>query len=121
MTGVVKVSLDEMPWETVREDLKRRIVTGEKLMLAHLSFAKGSKVVMHRHHHEQFTVVLQGSVRFSLEDGSQFVAKKGEVVVIPSNIGHAAEALEDSFTFDIFSPPREDWVAGRDDYLKQRT
>lgn len=120
MTGVSKVSLNEMPWEKVRDDFRRRIVTGEKLMLAHLSISKGAKVKMHRHVHEQFTVVVEGAVKFLLENGSEIVVKSGEVIIIPSNIPHGVEAIEDSITFDIFAPPREDWLTGRDDYLREK-
>ncbi|MCS6783889.1 MAG: cupin domain-containing protein [Candidatus Caldarchaeum sp.] len=121
MVDVVKVRLENMPWEIVRDDFRRRIVTGEKLMVAQLSISKGGKVAMHKHVHEQFTVVLEGSIKFVFETGLEFVAQKGEIVVIPSNVGHAAEAIEDTITFDIFAPPREDWLTGRDDYLRQKT
>lgn len=116
-----KVSLEKMPWEKVRDDFQRRIVSGEKLMVAQLSIAKGAKVAFHRHFHEQFTIVLQGMIKFVFEDGVEFVAGKNEVVVIPSNAGHEAEALEDCVTFDIFAPPREDWLTGNDDYLRQKS
>ncbi len=33
---------------------------------------------------------------------------------------HKALALEDTLDVDIFSPPREDWLAGTDAYLRGR-
>ena len=38
---------------------------------------------------------------------------------LPSHLPHSAIALEDSRVLDVFSPPREDWVNGTDDYLRR--
>lgn len=121
MNTVKKISWEDLEWENVRNDFCRKIVSGEKLMIAQLRLSRGAKVAMHHHIHEQLTVVLDGSLKFWLENGDELVVSKGEVLVIPSNVGHAAEALEDTETFDIFSPPREDWLTGQDHYLRQKT
>jgi hypothetical protein len=39
--------------------------------------------------------------------------------MIPSNVPHAAVALEDTLDFDIFSPIRTDWLDGSDAYLRK--
>ena len=44
--------------------------------------------------------------------------RAGEVVVIPSNVPHGAVALEDTLDVDVFCPPRQDWLAGTDAYLR---
>jgi unsaturated pyranuronate lyase len=44
--------------------------------------------------------------------------RAGEVLVIPSNLPHSAEALEDCVDIDVFSPPRADWLDGSDAYLR---
>jgi quercetin dioxygenase-like cupin family protein len=46
--------------------------------------------------------------------------RAGEVLVIPSNLPHKAEALEDTLDVDIFAPPRQDWLDGTDAYLRQK-
>ena len=38
--------------------------------------------------------------------------------LIPSNLPHRALALEDTLDVDIFNPPRQDWLAGTDAYLR---
>jgi quercetin dioxygenase-like cupin family protein len=38
--------------------------------------------------------------------------------VIPGNVPHRVEALEDSVVFDVFAPRREDWIRGDDAYLR---
>ncbi|MEM3082333.1 MAG: cupin domain-containing protein [Candidatus Caldarchaeum sp.] len=119
MSKVRSVCWDDLAWEKVRDDFHRKIVSGERVMVAKLLLKKGARVQMHRHVNEQLTVVLEGSIKFWFDDNTELVAKNGDVVVIPSNVGHAAEALEDTVTFDIFAPPREDWLKGRDHYLRQ--
>ena len=40
-----------------------------------------------------------------------------EVLHIPSWVEHQAEALEDTFELDVFSPIRQDWLDHTDDYF----
>jgi quercetin dioxygenase-like cupin family protein len=41
------------------------------------------------------------------------------VLLIPSNVWHKAEALEDTLDVDVFSPPRQDWIDKTDSYLRR--
>jgi quercetin dioxygenase-like cupin family protein len=113
---------EDMPKERVTDDLDRRLVTGERMMLAHVYLKKGCIVPRHQHENEQITYVLEGALRFWLgEDGAEErVVRAGEVLVIPSNLPHKAEALEDTLDVDVFSPPRQDWLDGTDDYLRRK-
>jgi quercetin dioxygenase-like cupin family protein len=112
----------DMPKETVNDALDRRLVTGERMMLAHVYLKKGCIVPRHSHENEQITYVLDGSLRFWLgEDGQEeVVVNSGEVLVIPSNLPHKAEALVDTLDLDVFCPPRQDWLDGTDDYLRRK-
>jgi quercetin dioxygenase-like cupin family protein len=111
-----------MPKETVNDALDRRLVTGERMMLAHVYLKKGCIVPRHSHENEQITYVLDGSLRFWLgEDGQEeVVVNTGEVLVIPSNLPHKAEALVDTLDLDVFCPPRQDWLDGTDHYLRRK-
>jgi quercetin dioxygenase-like cupin family protein len=110
---------DDMEKETVSPTIKRRIVTGERAMLAHIYLDKGARVPMHSHHNEQITYLLEGTLKFWIgEEREEIVLRAGEVLHIPSNVPHEAEALEDCLDVDVFSPPREDWLNGTDDYLR---
>ncbi len=111
---------DDMPIESVKPLLGRRLVTGERMMIAHVYLEKDCVVPWHQHDNEQLTYVLKGSMRFWLgEEGSQeVVVHEGEVLVIPSNLPHKAVALEDTLDVDIFCPPRQDWLDKTDDYLR---
>ena len=90
-------------------------------MLAHVYLKKGCVVPRHQHDNEQITYILEGALRFWIgEDESQeMVVSAGEVLHIPSNVWHKAEALEDTLDVDVFSPPRADWLAKTDDYLRR--
>lgn len=109
---------DTMPFEPVTDMISRRIITGEREMLAQIVLKKGAIVPEHAHEAEQLTYVLQGSMRFRI-DGQPLVVAAGEVVLIPSQVPHQAEALEDVLELDVFSPIRHDWLNGTDDYFRR--
>lgn len=119
---VTRYCWDEMPKERVSELLERRLITGERMMLAHVYLEKGCIVPKHFHENEQITYILEGALHFWIgEEGLEEVTvRAGEVLVIPSNVPHKAEALEDTLDVDIFSPPRQDWLDKTDDYLRQK-
>ena len=94
------------------EKLQRRRVIGKRAMLAHLTLKKGCCVPMHRHENEQFACVLSGRIRFGLgaehgPDHEELVLESGEVLYVPSNVPHSADALEETLVLDVFSPPSE--------------
>ena len=109
-----------MPREQLNPLLERRLVTGDRMMLAHVYLKKGAIVPLHSHENEQITYILEGALRFRLgETGEQVQdVRAGEVLCIPSNLPHSAEALEDTLDVDIFDPPRRDWLDGTDSYLR---
>jgi quercetin dioxygenase-like cupin family protein len=113
-------------WESMRKErvsdmLERRLITGERMMLAHVYLKKGCIVPKHSHDNEQITYNLEGALKFSIGDdgGQEITVKAGEVLHIPSNVPHKAEALEETLDVDIFSPPRQDWLDKKDDYLRR--
>jgi len=121
MSGTVTFSRwDDVPWESLNDKLERRLITGDGIMLAHVMLRKGCVVPKHHHHNEQFTYILKGALRFRIGDdgGEEIIVRTGEVLHLPSNLPHEAEALEDTLDMDVFSPPREDWLAGTDAYLR---
>jgi len=112
---------EDMPKEELKPDLHRRLVTAEQMMLAHVYLDKGCIVPQHVHENEQLTYILEGALRFWLgEDESEVVdVKAGEVLHLPSNLPHKAEALENTLDVDVFCPPRQDWLDGSDAYLRR--
>ena len=123
--GIRFSTWDDIPRETVTDDIGRRLFTGERMMLAQVYLDKGAIVPWHSHENEQLTWVLTGALRFEIghegsDDVEEVVVGEGNVLYIPSNVPHMAEALEDTLDVDIFSPPRQDWLQGTDTYFKDR-
>lgn len=112
----------DVPLERVTDQLDRKLITGDGMMLAHVFLKKGCIVPKHQHHNEQFTYIISGTLRFRLgeDGGEEVVVREGEVLHIPSNVWHEAEALDDTLDMDIFSPPREDWLNHTDSYFHRR-
>src|SRR5271157_4348146 len=107
-------------WDTVKKEvmnprLWRKVISGDKAMVAQVFIAKGGVVPTHQHESEQISYIVDGALKFDLE-GQEVIVRAGELLVIPSNVPHSAIALEDTMDFDIFSPIRVDWLTGKDDY-----
>ncbi len=109
---------DRMEKEILSPTIARKIISGDKAMVAQVFLAKGAIVPEHHHESEQITYILEGALRFELE-GREIVVGRGEVLRIPSNVPHRAVALEDTLDLDIFSPIRHDWLTRQDDYLRK--
>jgi len=121
MNGVSFFRWDSMKKERVSDMLERRLITGDRMMLAHVYLKKGCIVPKHSHENEQLTYILEGALKFWIgDDGAEEVTvSAGEVLLIPSNVPHKAEALEETLDVDVFSPPRQDWLEKKDDYLRR--
>lgn len=112
---------EKVPLERLNNKISRKLVTSDRMMVAHVYIEKDGIVPKHSHHNEQISYVLEGALKFLLgedQDEEVFV-RAGEVLVIPSNLPHSALALEDTLDVDIFNPPREDWLDGSDAYLRE--
>jgi quercetin dioxygenase-like cupin family protein len=112
MTTVRVHRWDEIALEKITEMISQKIVTGEREMLAQIYLKRGALVPMHSHESEQMTYILQGALRVVV-DGEEMTVREGEVLHIPSGVPHQAEALEDTFELDVFSPIRLDWLPGQ--------
>jgi quercetin dioxygenase-like cupin family protein len=111
----------DLPEEQLSPILSRKLITGNRMMLAHVYLKRGCIVPKHSHENEQLTYILEGALRFEIgEDGAEeVVVRAGDVLHIPSNVPHMAEALEDTLDVDVFSPPRQDWIDKTDAYLRR--
>jgi quercetin dioxygenase-like cupin family protein len=118
--SATKYRWEDLPRERLNPDLERRLISTDRLMMAHVYLQKGCIVPTHSHENEQLTYILEGLLRFFLgADGSEVVdVAAGEVLHLPSYLPHKAEALETTLDVDIFCPPRQDWLDGSDAYLR---
>ncbi len=92
--------------------IDRQRIIGERMMVSRVVLHKGFKVDRHRHANEQFAVVVSGEIRFMLGEAGapserDVVLTAGQVLVIPANAPHGAEAIETTEVLDMFSPPSE--------------
>jgi quercetin dioxygenase-like cupin family protein len=120
---LLHLAWNAIPPEQLNPLLSRQFVTGAQAMLSRIQLTKGCIVPRHVHPNEQIVFILSGALRFSVgEEGSaqDYIVRGGEVLVIPGNIPHLAEALEDTDNLDIFAPPRQDWISGNDAYLRSK-
>jgi quercetin dioxygenase-like cupin family protein len=108
---------DALAPEPVTDRIRRKIVTGERVMLGQVWLDRDAVVPEHRHESEQLTWVFEGALRFFIA-GETIVVRAGEVLVIPSQVPHEAVALEDTWEMDVFSPIRHDWLDGSDAYFR---
>jgi quercetin dioxygenase-like cupin family protein len=103
--------------ERLSDRITRQMLNGEHDTIARIWLAQGAVVPRHAHPSEQYTLILSGALQFTLDD-REVVVHPGEILFIPSNVPHAAVALEDTVDLDIFSPRREDWIRKDDAYLR---
>ena len=112
---------DEMPREQVSPMLDRKLITGDRMMLAHVYLKKGCIVPRHQHENEQLTYILEGGLKFWIgeDEKKEVIVRAGEVLHIPSMVWHKAEAIEETLDVDVFSPPRQDWLDKTDAYIRR--
>lgn len=116
-----KQSWEEIPTEEVTPKMHRKILSGAKMMIAKMSFKDGFMVPLHHHENEQITHCLKGTMRFWFGENKEEVMDlhAGEMVVIPANLPHAALMIGDVEEIDHWAPPRQDWLDGTDNYLRE--
>ncbi|MDX2417899.1 MAG: cupin domain-containing protein [Xanthomonadales bacterium] len=116
-----KINWDDVPTEEVTPQMHRKIVSGEKLMIAKMKFEDGFHVPLHSHENEQITEVISGTIRFWFGENKEqkMDLHAGEMVVIPANLPHEALMIGAVEEMDHWAPPRQDWLDGTDDYLKK--
>jgi quercetin dioxygenase-like cupin family protein len=125
-TQATKATAQHYRWaeihpEPMKGGITRQLITGERMMIAHVRLKKGDEVPTHSHENEQITYILEGALHFWLgpQGDREVTVRAGEVLVIPSKLEHRAVALEDTLDVDVFNPPRQDWLDGTDAYLRR--
>lgn len=86
------------------------LVLGERGLVSFLTMSAHSFFPPHRHEAEQIMIVVDGYMDEIIE-GKLYRVKKGDVIVLPSNIEHGGYLREvDCKAIDIFMPPRQDYL-----------
>jgi quercetin dioxygenase-like cupin family protein len=110
-------------WNSIEEErlnpqFSRRVIHTQNMTIARIKLEKSAVVPEHSHHHEQISMVEEGSIRFVVE-GREHILRAGDTLTIPPHVKHQVEALEDTIATDVFCPVREDWINGADAYLRR--
>ncbi len=117
---VKKIRWNEVPTEEVTPSMHRKIIIGEKTMMARMKFKDGFLVPLHSHENEQVTHCISGTMRFWFGDNKEEMLElnAGDIIVIPPNLPHEALMVGDVEEIDTWAPPRRDWLDGTDHYLR---
>lgn len=108
MEKVVRVG--DIPWHALSASARVRAVTGDMAMMGFVEFDAGSITPVHNHPNEQFTYVVEGRLKVTV-DGREHILGPGDVIVVPSYVPHGAVALEATKTVEAFGPTRADYQA----------
>ena len=91
--------------------VKSHIISAEKITLSFVTMAPNSSAPIHHHEAEQIIIVTDGALDVIL-DGKLYHLEKDDTIIIPSNVEHGAYASDRGCNaIDVFSPPRQDFVA----------
>ncbi len=96
-----------IPIEHPFDGIARQTMHGEKQTLVRYVYQPGSVFPVHSHPEEQITVVLSGSIDFSV-GGSPITLCAGEAAIIPAHVPHGAVVTGSDIveTLNTMSPRR---------------
>jgi quercetin dioxygenase-like cupin family protein len=109
---------DDIASEKINATISRQYITADRVTVARFELKRGAVVPQHAHENEQMSYIISGALKFILE-GRDIVVRGGELLQIPPNVPHAAEAIEDTLAIDVFSPVRQDWIDKTDTYFRR--
>ena len=106
---------DKIPYETVREGLKRKIIYTDNLMTVLIDFTNGpwdKPDPYHSHPHEQTTYIANGEIILFCEGEKEQHLKGGDMFAIPSGLKHTIQLISsEARLIDNFNPVREDFLS----------
>jgi len=112
--------LDDASFKEVSPGFRRRILTGDDLMLCfwRIEEGKGPTPYDGHPHNEQFGVILAGQLDFRLGSEKRTLLRPGDVYWAPQAYPHGDSRFVgdpehgETWILDIFSPPREEYRGG---------
>jgi quercetin dioxygenase-like cupin family protein len=110
-------------WERTRVQhlapgVRIRTPHGERIMLSLVEIDEGAIVAPHSHPHEQAGIVLEGTLELTI-GGETRALSRGDSYIIPGGVVHGARAAGGPCrVLDIFSPIREDYARGMNEFVR---
>ena len=85
------------------------LARGPASMMTIMHYRVGNTIPGHSHPNEQAGYLLSGKVRIQAADKTS-VLEGGDSYVIPADVEHSIEILEDAEELQVFSPPRPEFM-----------
>jgi quercetin dioxygenase-like cupin family protein len=103
----------DIPWEVAGEGIRRKVLCYDGgVMIVRVAFEAGAVGAPHSHPHVQCSIVESGIFDITIAGRTQRL-KAGDSFLVPSDAVHGAQAIEPGVLVDVFTPMREDFVAGK--------
>ena len=102
------IRVEELKSREVFPGHHARFIHGDHMTIAYWRIDKGATVPEHSHPHEQWTLLLTGSLELTVS-GVAHVLRPGQILYIAPHERHSARALKASVVLDVFHPPRDDY------------
>ena len=111
---------DEGEFKEIKPGFRRRILTGEALMLCFWRIREGMGPTPYDCHpdNEQFGIVLKGKLDFRIGSEERRLLGPGDVYWAPKGFDHGDSRFVgdpehgETWILDVFAPPREDYRGG---------
>jgi len=108
------LKFDQIPYEIVKEGLKRKILHTNNLMTVLIDFSNGpwkEPEPPHSHPHEQVSYVAEGEIIFYCEGEEDQHLKAGDMFAVASGKMHTVKLLTEKVRLvDSFNPVRQDFL-----------
>lgn len=108
------LQFSEVPYETVKEGVKRKILHTKSLMNVLIDFDNGpweAPEPYHSHPHEQTSYVAKGEIIFFCEGEEPQTLKEGDMFAVHSGKKHSIQMLTpEARLIDCFTPLREEFL-----------
>jgi len=102
---------DKSNYKEIAEGIfMRPLVYGDQTLLTEIRFSQGSVIDFHEHPHEQTGYLVKGKFQLTVE-GREYQVEPGDSWCIKGGKSHKAEFQEESLAIEVFSPPREEYMA----------
>lgn len=100
------------PWTDLGGGIRRKILGhDERMMMVRVAFEEGAVGAMHSHPHVQLSFVEAGVFDVTIGDRTERLAA-GASFIVPGGVEHGVVARAAGALVDVFTPPREDFLAG---------
>jgi len=103
--------IEEIEEEHVKPGIRRKIVTGNNIMLVVYNIDAGQGLPLHNHPNEQMVYVIEGELEFQIGE-KKSVLSAGGIAHVPSNVLHGGKVVSGKpvIEIDVFYPIREDFL-----------